>query len=409
MASSRRRLQQRSAVTQSTTPLTISAQDAAAKSNVDPLTGFFHALGALFNNQTPTLNPHQTGETSAGVVSGNLGAVDPDSPTLTYTVTHQPTHGTVTINTDGSYSYTPTPSYAHTGTTDSFTVTVSDAASGFAIHGLPGLLHLLTFGLIGSSGATSTRSVNVTVTPFNHPPALTLTPTPNADGTTTVTLTTADVDGDTVSTGATLANGHGTLTPTPGGYTFTPDPVYAHTLSAGGSTVPGSDTVTITASDGHGGTTTSSTTVAIRPTNAAPAITVTQVSAPAADGAVISQSVSCLARFGRSTCWSARSSRAVVPSEAPSRRQSFAAGRRYPAPSCRASRNSRRRQPLQGPESTRRPPVEYAYTDATKLLADLRPTGHFHATPVITTPVTTYAFGLSRSSRRLRESVSVLK
>ncbi|WP_096311233.1 Ig-like domain-containing protein [Mycolicibacterium pallens] len=255
-----------------------------AQASVDPVTGFFQSLNAFFNNQTPTLNPHQTGQKSSGVITGELGAVDPDSPTLTYSIIKEPVHGTVHIDqASGIYTYTPDATWAHlTGGPDTFTVSVSDAASGFAIHGLPGLLHLLTFGLIGTSGTTSNRTLNVTVTPVNHAPTLTVTTTPNVDGTTTISVVKSDLDGDSVSTTATVANGHGTLTATPGGYTFTPDAAYAHSLITGGSTAPGSDTVTITGTDGHGGTTSSSTAVTITPTNANPTLTVTAT--PNADG-----------------------------------------------------------------------------------------------------------------------------
>ncbi len=212
----------------------------------------------------------------------------PDSPTLTYSIIKEPVHGTVHIDqASGIYTYTPDATWAHlTGGPDTFTVSVSDAASGFAIHGLPGLLHLLTFGLIGTSGTTSNRTLNVTVTPVNHAPTLTVTTTPNVDGTTTISVVKSDLDGDSVSTTATVANGHGTLTATPpGGYTFTPpDAAYAHSLITGGSTAPGSDTVTITGTDGHGGTTSSSTAVTITPpTNANPTLTVT-ATPPNADG-----------------------------------------------------------------------------------------------------------------------------
>ena len=78
------------------------------------------------------------------MVTGELNAIDPDSPMLTYTVTKDPLHGAATIDADGAYTYTPGGASAHNGVTDTFTVKVSDAASGFAIHGLPGLIHLLT-------------------------------------------------------------------------------------------------------------------------------------------------------------------------------------------------------------------------------------------------------------------------
>ena len=121
---------------------------------------------AFFGNQSPTLRPVQSGESATGVVSGQLNAADPDSTSLTYRVTQTPAHGSVAVSVDGSYAYTPDPEIAATGTTDSFRVSVSDADSGFHIHGLVGLINLLTFGLIGTSGHTGSATVAVTVAPF---------------------------------------------------------------------------------------------------------------------------------------------------------------------------------------------------------------------------------------------------
>jgi hypothetical protein len=122
-----------------------------------------------FNNQTPTMHPVQIAEDANGVVTGSLNTVDPDSSTETYTVTSNPGHGSVVVNTDGTYTYTPVEAAVHTGITDSFTVTVSDAGSGFHLHGLSGLLNLLSFGLLGNAGHTSTATVDVTVTPVPVP------------------------------------------------------------------------------------------------------------------------------------------------------------------------------------------------------------------------------------------------
>ncbi|MCB0949085.1 MAG: VCBS domain-containing protein, partial [Mycobacterium sp.] len=128
----------------------------------------FATIAALFDNQTPTLDPTQTGQTD-GVVTGQLNVADPDSSRQTYTVTDAPARGSVVINSDGSYRYTVNPTFARSGTTDSFRVTVSDAASGFHIHGLLGWINLLSFGLFGSSRHTSTSTVSVTVAPFVLP------------------------------------------------------------------------------------------------------------------------------------------------------------------------------------------------------------------------------------------------
>lgn len=143
---------------------------AAAQQPTDPFSALFSGLAAAFFNQTPTLRPGQSGPSTNGVVSGNLNAVDPDSPALKFTITGKPTRGTATVNPDGTFSYRADPSVAATGATDTFRVTVSDTPSGFQLHGIGGLINLLTFGLIGSPGDSSTSTVTVTVTAFNNLP-----------------------------------------------------------------------------------------------------------------------------------------------------------------------------------------------------------------------------------------------
>ncbi|MCH9666589.1 MAG: PQQ-dependent sugar dehydrogenase [Actinomycetia bacterium] len=88
-------------------------------------------------------------------IEGTLHAEDSDSTRLTYTAT-SPEHGTVAINTDGTFVYTPGASYAGQ---DRFDLTVSDARSGLHIHGLARFLHLISFGLFGNSGHRTTQSV----------------------------------------------------------------------------------------------------------------------------------------------------------------------------------------------------------------------------------------------------------
>lgn len=115
------------------------------------------APNPFFSNVTPTLD-HDPAEDSTvgGVIVGALNPVDPDSTKLTYTAT-KPSHGTVAIDkTDGTFIYTPGATYAGQ---DRFDVTISDASSGFHIHGFSGLLNLLSFGLLGSSGHRSTETV----------------------------------------------------------------------------------------------------------------------------------------------------------------------------------------------------------------------------------------------------------
>jgi glucose/arabinose dehydrogenase len=112
--------------------------------------------GPFLDNVTPTITHDPSEDIAAGAtIVGNLHPVDPDSSKLTYTAT-RPAHGTVKINSDGTFVYTPGSTY--TGQ-DSFKVTVSDARSGFHIHGSQGLLSLLTFGLLGNSGHKTTETV----------------------------------------------------------------------------------------------------------------------------------------------------------------------------------------------------------------------------------------------------------
>jgi VCBS repeat-containing protein len=80
-------------------------------------------------------------------VVGKVTASDPDS-TLTLTAS-KPAHGEVTVDPEGNFTYTPDETYdGH----DSFTITASDADDGFHIHGLAGLINLVTFGLVGDRG-----------------------------------------------------------------------------------------------------------------------------------------------------------------------------------------------------------------------------------------------------------------
>lgn len=129
--------------------------------------GVLGRLSALVNNETPTLAPTQNTQGADGVITGSLNAADSDSTTLSYSVTSGPDHGTVVVADDGDFTYTPDPVWAPTGTTDSFSIAVSDAGGDFHVHGLAGLINLLTFGLLGSAGHSAVRTVDLTVSPFS--------------------------------------------------------------------------------------------------------------------------------------------------------------------------------------------------------------------------------------------------
>ena len=255
---------------ESSVPQQVSAQAATA----NPISGFFAGLTAFFNNQTPRLNPAQLAQGPTGVVTGLLNAVDPDSPRLSYTITADPSHGVAALSPEGTWTYTPDVAVA-AGVTDSFRVTVSDAPSGFAIHGLAGLINLLSFGLLGSRGDSSTSPVTVTVAPFtpaNRAPVLSapVVGTPNAvTGVVNGSVSATDADGDvlTYSAPASTAKGAIIINAGTGAFTYTPTVAARDTAAAPGATpADRADGFTATVIDGRGGTATAAVTVAISPT-----------------------------------------------------------------------------------------------------------------------------------------------
>ncbi|CAN5371954.1 hypothetical protein BH10ACT9_BH10ACT9_27230 [soil metagenome] len=129
-------------------------------------------IAVLLGNQSPTIGLAHTGQGRDGVVSGTLTVDDPDSATLTFSVTGDPTHGAVILDADGSYTYTPDTPSPSAAISDSFEVTVSDADSGFHIHGVSGLINLLTLGIIGDSGHTSSATAQVTVAAATPQPTI---------------------------------------------------------------------------------------------------------------------------------------------------------------------------------------------------------------------------------------------
>ena len=148
-------------------------------------------VAALFN-RSPKLSPSQDTPGLDGVVHGALNATDPDGDTLTYTVVRNPVHGQIAVDNTGNFTYTNQQLTA----TDTFTVRVSDAGSGIHLHGLTGLINLLTFGLIGSAGHTTTRTITLSVVPGVDPTAYLLPVKPGVNVKSVLTV------GDSPSTGS---------------------------------------------------------------------------------------------------------------------------------------------------------------------------------------------------------------
>jgi VCBS repeat-containing protein len=132
------------------------------------------------------------------VISGSVAASDVDSATLTYSLVQPASHGTVSLNPDGSYSYTPQPNY---NGPDSFTFRASD-------------------GSLDSNVAT----VALTVTPVNDPPVAAAGAASGPEDTViSGTAAASDVDSATTYLQPGAAGRHGTVSVNPdGSYSYTP-------------------------------------------------------------------------------------------------------------------------------------------------------------------------------------------
>lgn len=105
---------------------------APAPDSPEPVTPMVWALLAWVRrnafNQAPTVADDPTTTVQTGqTVTGSIGATDAEGDALTYTITKQPEHGTVTIDQKtGQYTYTPDDIDYDSIQTDSFTVSVTD-------------------------------------------------------------------------------------------------------------------------------------------------------------------------------------------------------------------------------------------------------------------------------------------
>lgn len=192
-----------------------------------------------------------TDEDSALVVGASDGLLandsDVDGDSLTAALEDGPSHGTVVLDADGSYSYTPAADYYGT---DSFTYRANDGAV--------------------SSGVAT---VTLTVAPVNDAPVAddeSLTVAEDSQGSVDVLLGDTDVEGDALALTAVTEGEHGTVVDNGDGtVTYTPDADYA-----------GADSFTYTVCDDHATTPTSSAgcdtamvEVTVTPVNDAPVVT----------------------------------------------------------------------------------------------------------------------------------------
>ena len=104
-------------------------------------------MDRLFSNDGPSAAPALTGQAGPGVLTGSLGATDPEGDPLRYSVVQAPGQGAVTVDADGDFVYTAGPDLAAAGGTDTFVVRVRDTG----------------FRLLSAGPRTTEVSVTVTV------------------------------------------------------------------------------------------------------------------------------------------------------------------------------------------------------------------------------------------------------
>ena len=125
---------------------------------------FQHAL----NNSAPTFAAQATAVLlNHNQYSGpiTLGGSDADGDVLSYTASPGSAGGALEIY-GGSAVYTPPAGWNGTDSyDDTFMITASDAVSGWHIHGLVGLVNVMTFGLLGSAGHSGSGTVTFHVSP----------------------------------------------------------------------------------------------------------------------------------------------------------------------------------------------------------------------------------------------------
>ncbi|HVQ39780.1 MAG TPA: Ig-like domain-containing protein [Pyrinomonadaceae bacterium] len=162
---------------------------------------------------------------------------DADGETLSVASASNGSHGTVTVNGNGSVTYAPSSNF---NGTDSFTYQADDG-----------------------HGDIASATVSITVTPVNDAPSATGdSASTSEDSAVTVVVLTSDfdLDGDPLSVTAVTQAGHGLVTINPDStLTYTPEANFF-----------GVDTFNYTLGDGHGATSSAEVAINVTPVNDAP-------------------------------------------------------------------------------------------------------------------------------------------
>ena len=173
-------------------------------------------------------------------LTGNVldNDTDIDGDRLTAEVVSGPSHGSLKLNADGTFTYTPEADY---NGTDSFVYSVTDA----------------------KNATSNLATVTINVTPVNDAPVATDDSYTTDEGTQltgNVLGNDTDIDGDTLTVSVGTGPQHGSLTlNADGSFTYAPTGDYH-----------GADEFTYTVSDGQGGTAVGTVNITVSPLNDAP-------------------------------------------------------------------------------------------------------------------------------------------
>ena len=210
----------------------VTASDGALNSNTATATIQVTAV-----NDVPTAGNLSLTTAEDTYVDDQITMADADGDALTAVLQGAPSHGSVTVNADGSFRYTPAADYVGA---DSFVVQVDDG-----------------------HGGTTTATVNVTVTAVNDNPTASAPAVTTAEDTAVSgQVTLSDVDGDSLTATLQTAPAHGSVTVDPqGGFRYQPSPDYS-----------GPDSFAVLVEDGQGGSVVQTVSVTVTAVNDAPRI-----------------------------------------------------------------------------------------------------------------------------------------
>ncbi|MCM3629584.1 Ig-like domain-containing protein [Paenibacillus glycanilyticus] len=165
-------------------------------------------------------------------LDGSALATDSDGDSLQYSVVGQPSHGDVTMNSNGTFTYTPDANY---NGPDSFTFKANDGSED-----------------------SNTASISITITAVNDAPTADASSKTTAEDTAVSgSVTGQDIDSSTLTYVLVTEPEHGTLAFNPDGtYTYTPDKDFN-----------GSDSFTFKANDGSLDSAPATVTITVTPVN----------------------------------------------------------------------------------------------------------------------------------------------